>query len=66
MVPRPRLLERLNAGLDRKLTLMRHKHKKVRAAVRREHAENYILTSVVAFAVTVIATRGYLELTGHP
>jgi hypothetical protein len=28
---------------------MSHKHKKVRAAVRRDHAENYILTSLVAF-----------------
>jgi predicted nucleic acid-binding protein len=45
---------------------MSHKHKKVRAAVRRDHAENYILTSLVAFAVTVIVTRVYLELTGYP
>lgn len=45
---------------------MSHKHEKVRAAVRRDHAENYILTSLVAFAVTVIVTRVYLELTGYP
>jgi hypothetical protein len=45
---------------------MSHKHKKVRAAVRRDHAENHILTSLVAFAVTVIVTRVYLELTGYP
>ena len=38
----------------------------VRAAVRRDHAENYILTSLVAFVVTVIATRVFLELTGYP
>ena len=42
--------------------LMSQKHKKVRAAVRRDRAENYILTSLVAFAVTVIATRVFLVL----
>jgi hypothetical protein len=45
---------------------MGHKHKTVRSAVRRDHAENYTLTSLVAFAVTVIATRVCLELTGYP
>jgi hypothetical protein len=34
--------------------------------VRRNHAENYILTSLVAFAVTVILTREFLQLTGFP
>jgi hypothetical protein len=45
---------------------MSHKHKKVRAAVRRDRAESYILISLVAFAVTVIATRVFLELSGYP
>ena len=45
---------------------MSDKHKKVRTAVRRDRAENYILTSLVAFAVTVIATRVFLHLTGYP
>jgi hypothetical protein len=45
---------------------MSQRHKTVRSAVRRERAENYILTSLVAFAVTVIATRVFLELSGYP
>ncbi|MCP4544444.1 MAG: hypothetical protein GY832_45615 [Chloroflexi bacterium] len=43
-----------------------HKHKKIRSVVRRDHAEDYILTSLVAFVVTVIATRVFLHLTGYP
>ena len=45
---------------------MGHTHKKSRWAVRGDRAENYVLTSLVAFAVTVIVTRVYLELTGYP
>jgi hypothetical protein len=45
---------------------MNQKHKKARSAVRRDRAENYILTSLVAFAVTVIITRLFLELSGYP
>ena len=45
---------------------MSQKHKKVRSAVRRDRAERYILISLVAFAVTVIATRVFLELSGYP
>jgi hypothetical protein len=45
---------------------MSHQHKRVRSAVRRERAENYILISLVAFAVTVIITRVFLELSGYP
>ncbi len=41
-------------------------HKKIRSPVRRDYAENYLLTSLAAFAVTVIATRLFLELTGYP
>jgi hypothetical protein len=49
-----------------KETIMSHDLKKIRTAVRRDHAENYLLISLVGFAVTVIATRAYLELTGYP
>jgi hypothetical protein len=45
---------------------MGHRHKTVRSAVRRDRAEQYILTSLVAFAVTVIITRVFLELSGYP
>jgi hypothetical protein len=45
---------------------MSNQQKKIRSAVRRDHAENYILTCLVAFAVTVIVTRVYLELAGYP
>jgi hypothetical protein len=45
---------------------MNEKHKKILSAVRREDADNYILTSLVAFAVTVIFTRVFLQVTGYP
>lgn len=45
---------------------MSTERKRIRLAVRRDHAENYLLTSLVAFAVTVIVTRVYLDLTGYP
>jgi hypothetical protein len=45
---------------------MSNKGRRVRSAVRRDQAESYLLTSLVAFAVTVIATRVYLELAGYP
>jgi ABC-type multidrug transport system fused ATPase/permease subunit len=45
---------------------MNQTHKKIRAAVRRDRAEIYILTSLLAFAVTVIATRVFLEVSGYP
>jgi hypothetical protein len=41
-------------------------HKKIRSAVRRDFAESNLLSSLVAFAVTVITTRLFLELTGYP
>jgi hypothetical protein len=37
-----------------------------RSAVPRDRAEDYLLTSLVAFAVTVILTREFLQLTGFP
>jgi hypothetical protein len=39
---------------------------KIRSIVRRENAEGYLLTSLVAFAVAVIFTRAFLQLTGFP
>ena len=39
---------------------------KIRSAVRRDQAESYLLTSLVAFAATVIVTRAFLELSGYP
>ena len=45
---------------------MDNKQRKDRSAVSRDHAENYLLTSLVAFAVTVIITRIFLQLTGFP
>jgi hypothetical protein len=40
--------------------------KTIDSAIRRNQAERYILTSLIAFAVTVIVTRAFLELTGYP
>jgi hypothetical protein len=37
-----------------------------RSAVKRAHAETYLLLSLTAFAGSVIATRLFLELTGYP
>lgn len=37
-----------------------------RRAVKRARAETYVLTTLVAFAASVIVTRVYLELTGYP
>jgi len=45
---------------------MSNNQKKIRSAVRRDHAENYLLTSLIAFGVTVILTRVFLQLTGFP
>lgn len=37
-----------------------------RSAVTRDSADNYLLTSLVAFGVTVIAVRLFLDLSGYP
>lgn len=37
-----------------------------RTAVRRDYADNYLLISLVAFGITVIAVRLFLQLTGFP
>lgn len=39
---------------------------KIRSAVRRNHAESYLLISLVAFGVTIIAVRAFLQITGFP
>jgi hypothetical protein len=41
-------------------------HQKTFKAVKRNHVDVYVLTSLVAFAATVIVTRAFLELTGYP
>jgi hypothetical protein len=38
----------------------------VPGAVKRENAEHYMVLLLVGFAVTIIATRSFLELTGYP
>lgn len=38
----------------------------IRAAVKRENAERYMLLSLVSFASTVILTRLFLQLAGYP
>ena len=45
---------------------MSNEQKNIQLTVRRDHAEDYILTSLVAFGVTVIFTRLFLQLTGFP
>jgi hypothetical protein len=45
---------------------MDNKRKKNYSAVRRNRAESYVLTSLIAFASTVIITRAFLQLTGFP
>jgi hypothetical protein len=45
---------------------MSKEQQKNRSIVRRENAEDYLLTSLVAFAVTVVFTRAFLQLTGFP
>lgn len=45
---------------------MKNEHKKNQSIVRRYHAENYMLTSLVTFCVTVIFIRVGLQLTGFP
>ena len=45
---------------------MSSNQKKTHSAVRRDHSEHYLLISLVAFAVTVIFTRIFLQLTGFP
>jgi hypothetical protein len=45
---------------------MSQKQKKIRSVVSRNHADVYLLISLVGFAATVIVTRVFLELTGYP
>jgi len=46
--------------------IMSSEQRKIRSPVRRNRAESYLLTSLVAFAATVIITRVFLEVTGYP
>jgi hypothetical protein len=46
--------------------MMKNKWKNSRLVVRQDKAESYILISLIAFAVTVIFTRAFLQLTGFP
>lgn len=39
---------------------------RIRQPVKREHAEQYLLLTLVSFAATVLLTRGYLHVTGYP
>jgi len=45
---------------------MKVEQKKSRSPVIREYAKDYLLISLVAFAVTVILIRAFLHLTGYP
>lgn len=45
---------------------MNNEKTKIRSIVRREHADGYLLTSLVVFGATVIFTRLFLQLTGFP
>jgi hypothetical protein len=45
---------------------MTKEKEQIRSAITRDHAQSYLLSSLVAFAVTVIATRVFLELAGYP
>ena len=45
---------------------METERERVRTAIRRDKAEDYILTSLVGCAATVIITRVFLHLTGYP
>jgi hypothetical protein len=40
--------------------------RKTRKAVKRPFAETFIFISLIAFALTVIVTRVFLELAGYP
>ncbi len=48
------------------VAIMDYERKKIRSTVRREHAEHYLLISLIAFGVTVIGVRVFLQLTGFP
>ena len=37
-----------------------------RPGARRDHAERYLFVTIAAFAISVAATRWYLDLTGYP
>ena len=45
---------------------MYSERKKIQSGVRSNQADVYLMLSLVGFAVTVIITRVFLELTGYP
>lgn len=45
---------------------MIRKRKSLRSPVKREDAERFILLSLVSFAISVIVTRTFLQITGYP
>ena len=53
-------------GTIGKVTTTSDERRSIRTADRRDRGENYLLTSLVAFVVTVLAVRVYLQLTGFP
>src|SRR6266498_3175903 len=38
----------------------------IRSPVKREGAERYIFLSLISFAISVIFTRAFLQMTGYP
>src|SRR5512142_371317 len=45
---------------------MIQKRKRLRSPVKREGSERYILLSLISFAISVIVTRTFLQMTGYP
>lgn len=45
---------------------MQNRQQKINNPVRRDHADTYLLASLITFAVTVIGIREFLQLTGFP
>jgi hypothetical protein len=59
-------LVQANAELQKLIQLGEDSQGTVRAAVKRAHAETYLLVSLAAFAGSVIVTRQFLAMTGYP
>ena len=45
---------------------MIQKRKSLRSPVKREGSERYLLLSLISFAISVIVTRTFLQMTGYP
>ena len=59
-------LIQVNAELQKLIQMGENSQGTVRAAVKRAHAETYLLISLAAFAGSVIVTRQFLLMTGYP